>query len=263
MPPSYVDARVSDGGHSAKVIAASRSAGVSDVRSGTSLSSSSHLAGVVGSTALNPATLPPGRGKLATKPLPTGSETFPKMMGMVRVCCILGGGCVLRKNEAWLQRDEFLCESLHRLHVGRPQRMSIRILPSVHPSFWSPPWNAATQVCPSRSFSAYAISTPIGRIRSGCCARRERHRRRAADERNELPPYHSITSSARRISMGGTTMPRAWAVRRLMLSRNRVGCSTGKSAGAAPLRILSTSFGRARCEFRQVVRQSAVSDGDH
>src|SRR5262249_1815584 len=30
---------------------------------------------------------PPGRGKLATKPLPTGSETITKTMGMVRVCC--------------------------------------------------------------------------------------------------------------------------------------------------------------------------------
>src|SRR5262245_66256923 len=27
------------------------------------------------------------RAKLATKPLPTGSERFTKMMGMVRVCC--------------------------------------------------------------------------------------------------------------------------------------------------------------------------------
>ena len=36
---------------------------------------------------MKPVTLPPGRGKLATKPLPTGSETFAKMMGMVRVCC--------------------------------------------------------------------------------------------------------------------------------------------------------------------------------
>ena len=30
---------------------------------------------------------PPGRGKLATKPLLTGSAMFAKMMGMVRVCC--------------------------------------------------------------------------------------------------------------------------------------------------------------------------------
>src|SRR5262245_60596775 len=31
--------------------------------------------------------LPPGRGKLATNPLPTGSETTAKTRGMVRVCC--------------------------------------------------------------------------------------------------------------------------------------------------------------------------------
>ena len=32
----------------------------------------------------------------------------------------------------------------------------------------------------------------------------------------------------------------AWAVVRLMSSSNVMGCSTGKSAGLAPLRILST-----------------------
>jgi hypothetical protein len=34
-----------------------------------------------------PVALPPGRGRLATKPLPTGSLTFVKMMGMVCVWC--------------------------------------------------------------------------------------------------------------------------------------------------------------------------------
>jgi hypothetical protein len=32
-------------------------------------------------------TLPPGRGKLAANPLPTGSPTVAKIMGMVRVDC--------------------------------------------------------------------------------------------------------------------------------------------------------------------------------
>ena len=45
------------------------------------------LAAIVGSILVKPVTLPPGRGKLATKPLPTGSATIAKMMGMVRVCC--------------------------------------------------------------------------------------------------------------------------------------------------------------------------------
>src|SRR4051794_33692191 len=51
---------------------------------------------------------------------------------------------------------------------------------------------------------------------------------------------HSITSSARASSVGGTAMPSALAVFILMISSKRVGCSTGRSAGRAPLRILST-----------------------
>src|SRR5262249_39301325 len=51
---------------------------------------------------------------------------------------------------------------------------------------------------------------------------------------------HSITSSARASTEGGIVRPRALAVLRLMTSSNFVGCSTGKSAGLAPFRILST-----------------------
>ena len=45
--------------------------------------SSSHLPPIVGSILVKPVTLPPGRGKLATKPLPTGPETVAKTMGML------------------------------------------------------------------------------------------------------------------------------------------------------------------------------------
>ena len=51
---------------------------------------------------------------------------------------------------------------------------------------------------------------------------------------------HSITSSARTSSEGGTAMRRTLAVLRLITSSNLVGCSTGRSEGFAPLRILST-----------------------
>jgi len=46
--------------------------------------------------------------------------------------------------------------------------------------------------------------------------------------------------SARPSSEGGIVSFRALAVLRLMTSSNLVGCSTGRSAGLAPLRILST-----------------------
>ncbi len=50
----------------------------------------------------------------------------------------------------------------------------------------------------------------------------------------------STTWSARPSSDGGIVRPRALAVLRLMTSSNFVGCSTGRSPGFVPLRILST-----------------------
>lgn len=46
---------------------------------------------------------------------------------------------------------------------------------------------------------------------------------------------HPINSSARACIAGGIFRPIAFAVFRLMISSNRVGCSTGRSAGLAPL----------------------------
>src|SRR5215468_10069476 len=51
---------------------------------------------------------------------------------------------------------------------------------------------------------------------------------------------HSSTWSARSRTDGGIVRPSAFAVLRLITSSNFVGCSTGRSAGLAPLRILST-----------------------
>jgi hypothetical protein len=67
-------------------------------RGAISLSSSSHLPAIVGSIVTKPVTFPPGCGKLATKPLPIGSATSAKTMGMVRVSCnivaVIGVLCV-------------------------------------------------------------------------------------------------------------------------------------------------------------------------
>src|SRR4029453_13468547 len=52
--------------------------------------------------------------------------------------------------------------------------------------------------------------------------------------------HYSIISSARTSNEGGTVRPSAFAVFMLMTSPNLVGCSTGRSAGLVPLRILST-----------------------
>src|SRR5215831_12015615 len=72
-------------------------------------------------------------------------------------------------------------------------------------------------------------------------ARRKRpHYRRAAEERDEFPPPHSITSSAAASSLSGTVRPSMAAVSTLMTNSNLVDCTTGRSAGLAPLRMRPT-----------------------
>src|SRR5262249_46256862 len=53
-----------------------------------------------------------------------------------------------------------------------------------------------------------------------------------------LAPPHSITSSARASSVGGTSRPSTCAVCKLMTNSNLVGRATGSSPGFSPLRIL-------------------------
>src|SRR5262249_19786033 len=69
-------------------------------------------------------------------------------------------------------------------------------------------------------------------------ASRERPRRSAAEQRDELaPPHHSITSSAICWRWVGPSRPSMSAVCALMTSSNLLDCTTGKSAGFAPLRM--------------------------
>jgi hypothetical protein len=51
---------------------------------------------------------------------------------------------------------------------------------------------------------------------------------------------HRITRSALAKTLGGMVNPIFLAVFKLMSNSNFVGCSTGRSAGFAPFRILST-----------------------
>jgi hypothetical protein len=56
----------------------------------------------------------------------------------------------------------------------------------------------------------------------------------------EVTPPHSITSSARERSEGGTLMPSALAVAALTTSSNVVGCSTGRSFADVPFKTVAT-----------------------
>src|SRR3974390_159509 len=70
--------------------------------------------------------------------------------------------------------------------------------------------------------------------------------RRTADKRDELASFHSMTSSARASSEGGTVRPSALAVLRLITSSYLVGACTGISAGFSPFRLRSTELARRR-----------------
>src|SRR5262249_10367702 len=60
---------------------------------------------------------------------------------------------------------------------------------------------------------------------------------RTTEGRDELATPHSITSSARASSAGGTVRPSILGVCALMTSSNLLDCTTGRSAGFAPLRM--------------------------
>src|SRR4030095_1221590 len=66
-------------------------------------------------------------------------------------------------------------------------------------------------------------------------------------ERDQHGRLHWMTISARATTDGGIVIRSAFAVFSLTTSSNVVGCSTGRSAGFAPRRILST-YTAARCQ---------------
>jgi len=67
-----------------------------------------------------------------------------------------------------------------------------------------------------------------------------RPRRRAAEQRDELAPFHSITSSARTRIVSGIVIPKALAVLRFTASSNLAGRSIGRLLGSVPAKILPT-----------------------
>src|SRR5262249_41477205 len=95
------------------------------------------------------------------------------------------------------------------------------------------------------------VEEPDHRHRGLLPSRGNRPCRRAADKRDELAAFHSMTSLARSRNDSGILMPIALAVVRLTTSSNLVGCSTGISPGFVPRKILSTKSPARRNKSRK------------
>ena len=191
---------------------------------------------------LTPVRLPPGRLRLATRPSLTGSAPIVKTIGMVVVAALATdaprrAGC---DDHSHPQTNEFGRQGNHRSMYPSAQRYSIAtVWPSMKPVLLSPSAKCRQAVC--QTDRGMALRKPITGI-AGCCARAASGHAAAAPPRSVMNSRrsHSITSSARASSIGGTVRPRALAVMRLRTKSNLVGCSTGMSAGFAPRSILST-----------------------
>src|SRR5262245_20854840 len=89
------------------------------------------------------------------------------------------------------------------------------------------------QIVSSQALERADAPHPLGLLRP----HREWPRRGSAEQRDELASFHSITASASESSLSGTVSPSILAVEALMTSSNFDACTTGRSAGLAPLRM--------------------------
>lgn len=118
--------------------------------------------------------LPPGFGRLATKPLPTGSAASTKTTGMVWVCCsiTLAAGVLLVRITSGASAASSFADLVVNSASALVQRMSMaRLRPSAHPSLPSSSRNAAIPAWASGSLSSELVRMPIRRVRRCCCAR--------------------------------------------------------------------------------------------
>ncbi len=173
----------------------------------TSFIISSHLPIMGKSTYEKPVMFPPGRAKLTTKPCPAGSFTTEKTIGMLRIvfwsaamtgvpvaATTSGGEFTNSATCSWMRARSPLGEAMRDLDVA-----------IVHPSKRLQPFskgrNAGLHLRVGLGEAVQEDDAP--HHASLLCPRRERPSRNRAEASNELPPSHSITSSARASSVGG------------------------------------------------------------
>jgi Ribosomal protein L30p/L7e len=138
------------------------------------------------------------------------------------------------------QRETLIGLGLNR--IGRVGRRRSRVSPSDE----CPLWGRYSITSDRRIFgvcNAPSLQSPISEwpllVRSGHSPKPQGPLCAIRDPPQQISGY-SMTSSALTNNVGGIVRPSIFAVRWLITISNFVGCSIGRSAGLAPLRIRST-----------------------
>src|SRR6516162_1026895 len=216
----------------------------------TSLRICRRLAMNSASKRLTPVMLPPGCARFVTNPIPTAS-TASKTIGIVAVAArtARATGPVeatmtlgiapddLAREIGMARRTAFARISLDcqvlSLDIAQPAQLLKERLVEAASHGVAGHFADAGDRATGHDDCNSVLLRPFQRRCRWCSGRNQQTDR-------EIAPFHSITSSARASRRGGIVRPSALAAFRLMTSSNLVGCSTGKSSGLAPLRILST-----------------------
>src|SRR5262249_1424588 len=184
----------------------------------------------------NPVTLRPGRARLSTAPDAIGSLVNATTIGIERVNFVRIG---MTRSPTTTMTSGF---SATRFAVARRPTLVELNIPALGPShpcqFLPESPNVRLRFRVTFRVGHQDANPP--HLTGLLPVRRERPRRRAAEQRDELAALHSITPSARASNCPGTSIPSAFAVLRLITSSTFVGACTGRSAGFSPLRIRST-----------------------
>src|SRR6516225_4480890 len=166
------------------------------LRPGTSSRNSpTFLPAVSGVSLDRPVMLPPGRGKLATTPLPTGSPAVANTIGIIDVACFAAstGGVLCVTITSTLSRTNSAAISVKRSLRPWAQRYSIVTLsPSLQPNSRNRLHKCGCPFALRRSGAgAHESDGPLPRLLPIYSERRRNHR--TTNKRDEFPPPHGLT----------------------------------------------------------------------